>query len=55
MRWRKWELEKKIKHHEKQRDWYCNARAKKVWQKDIDALKKILKSMEANNASIGRG
>jgi len=38
MRWRKWELEKKIKHHEKQRDWFCYFISSYVWQNDMMTL-----------------
>ena len=36
------DIKRKIKHREKQRDWYSNDRAKKVWQSEINKLKKLL-------------
>lgn len=41
------DIERKIKHHIKQRDYYSGTRrAKKLWQDEINKLKKLLDQIE---------
>jgi hypothetical protein len=41
------DIERKIKHHIKQRDYYSGTRrAKKLWQGEINKLKKLLDQIE---------
>ncbi len=41
------DIQRKIKHHEKQRDFYSGTpRSKKLWQAEINKLKKLLEVTE---------
>ncbi len=42
-----YQIKKRINHHEVMRDFYCgNDRQKKVWQKEINRKKQLLKNIQ---------
>ena len=45
-----YQIKKRIKHHEAMRDFYSgNDRQKKVWQKEINRKKQLLKNLKEKN------